>query len=233
LTVAEWKAPAPGYPTQTNGQMAQVRMSNSMSPMPPEGGMTAEEIATIVDWVNAGYPGGDCKPATPADPPLDAASTCTSGDMWPAPAHYALGKDESEMFPGMPCIDCHTNPSAYGQPESGPSFAVAGTVFPTGHEPDNCAGVDNAITPDVFVRIEDANGTVWDLPLNPAGNFFQQVGVVPPYSAKVLSNDGVRAMSYRPTSGDCNGCHTEAGSNGGNPEAPTAPGRIVVPAPPM
>jgi mono/diheme cytochrome c family protein len=230
LTLEDWRAPAPTLPSQTNGQLSVARMGDAGAPMPPAGLLSEEERAVIADWVAAGMPGGDCEPATLADPALDAAPACTSMDLWPAPNHHALGKTDAEMFPGMPCTDCHLNPFDYGQPEGGPAFDIGGTVYPTAHEPDNCAGIDGLAFADVVVHIEDANGATWDLTPNAAGNFYLQFsGLVPPYSAKVISANGVRAMSLRPSSGDCNLCHTEQGSSGPDPQGPVAPGRIVVP----
>ena len=43
-----------------------------------------------------------------------------------------------------------------------------------------------------------------------------------PFTAKVTYQGRERAMTAPQTSGDCNGCHTQAGANG-------APGRITLP----
>ena len=43
-----------------------------------------------------------------------------------------------------------------------------------------------------------------------------------PFTAKVTHQGRERAMTTTQTSGDCNGCHTQAGANG-------APGRITLP----
>jgi hypothetical protein len=60
--------------------------------------------------------------------PLNAAATCTSGKTW------TLGdRGSSLMHPGDTCITCHTA-------NGGPDFTIAGTVFPSGHEPTNCNG---------------------------------------------------------------------------------------------
>jgi len=230
LSLEQWRADAPTLPGTSNGALSVIRMGDTNQPMPPSGAITAEEQAVIADWVNAGMPGGECTAATTPDPALDAQPTCTSMETWPAPSHFAPGHQADEMFPGMPCIGCHTNPSAFGQNEGGPNFDLGGTVYLTAHEPDNCFGVDGATFSDVIVHIEDANGSTWDLPVDATGNFFLAFsGLVPPYSAKVINDVGIRAMSYKPMSGDCNSCHTAEGSNGGDPAAPTAPGRILAP----
>lgn len=231
LTVADWKAPSPSDPSKSNGELSVERMLDVAHPMPPEGMLPSADLDVVAAWVEAGMPGGDCTPTTQEDPVLNAAPTCTSMDFWPEGEDHALGKTREEMLPGMPCNDCHANPTDYGFFESAPVFAIAGTIFPSGHEPDLCAGLDGTSVTDVRIHIEDANGEVWDLQPNAAGNFLIETGVTPPYSASVVSSAGVRAMSYEPTSGDCNLCHTENGSDGGDPMSGVAPGRIVVPAP--
>jgi mono/diheme cytochrome c family protein len=234
LTAGEWKAPSFTDPSQSNGQLSIARMNDPVSPMPPSGMLPPDQIAIISDWVTGGMEGGDCLPDTPLDPALDAMPTCTSNDTWPAPQTASLGKSREQMFPGVPCIDCHDNPTAYGQYEYGPLFDLAGTVFPSAHEPDDCSGVNGAALTDVAIHIEDSAGGVWDLHPNQAGNFFMRFsGIVPPYAAKVISANGVRAMSLHPTIGDCNLCHTQNGSSGPDPNGPVAPGRITVPSAPQ
>jgi hypothetical protein len=116
------------------------------------------------------------------------------------------------MQPGAPCIACH----ASGGGEA-PLFAIAGTVYPTLHEPTECNGAAN-----VTVVITDAMGQQISLTSNSAGNFSYQGAVVTPYTAKVVSAAGTLAMATPQTTGDCNSCHTETGANG-------APGRITAP----
>lgn len=230
VSVEQWRAPSPSDPAKSNGQLSIERMLDATQPMPPAGLLDQAQLDIVSAWVEAGMPGGDCNANPVDDPLLNAAAICTSMDMWPANSDHATGKTREEMFPGMPCNDCHSNPTKYGFFESEGTFDIAGTVFPTGHEPDNCAGVDGTSLTDVIVRIEDAAGMTWDLHPNEAGNFFIENGVTPPYSARVISSAGVRAMSYKPTNGDCNLCHTQEGSDGGDPDSGVAPGRIVVPS---
>jgi hypothetical protein len=115
------------------------------------------------------------------------------------------------MHPGRACIDCH-------QSSDGPRLTIAGTVFPTMHEPDDCDGA----SANVQVVITDANGKVLTLPVNAAGNFYTSSSVAMPFHAKVVSSAGERAMNATQTTGDCNGCHTPTGAN-------SAPGRITSP----
>jgi hypothetical protein len=124
---------------------------------------------------------------------------CTSGKTWTS------GTGDT-MRPGDTCFSCH-------------SFSIAGTVYPTAHEPLYCDGSND---PSASVVITDANGKVNTLPLSSAGNFYSNSSIATPFTAKVVYNGLVRAMASAQTSGNCNSCHTEQGANG-------APGRIMLP----
>jgi len=105
----------------------------------------------------------------------------------------------------------------------GPSFRIAGSVYPTGHEPNDCLGV--ASTGDVTVEITDNAGKVFSLAVNTSGDFYYPASmgtIALPYHAKVKQGTRERAMSSAQTSGDCNSCHTQTGTSG-------APGRITLP----
>ena len=143
------------------------------------------------------------------------ASVCTSGKTW------TFGTSGSgSMQPGNACIACHSM-------GGGPTLSVAGTVYPTAHEPGNCNGAAG-----VNVIITDAKGQVFTLPTNSVGNFgcgprartgFPAcAGFTAPYNAEVISKGVVRHMVAKQTTGDCNSCHTETG-------AMSAPGRIMTP----
>ncbi len=136
-------------------------------------------------------------------------TTCTSGATW-----TGGDRGSSRMHPGVACIDCHDQ-------NGGPSLTVAGTVFPTAHEPDDCNGA-NGTTLGLTVVITDKNGQTYKLPVNSAGNFYSVANIATPYAAKVVQGTKERAMVQHQTSGDCNSCHTVAGANG-------APGRIMAP----
>jgi hypothetical protein len=136
----------------------------------------------------------------------DSASTCTSGKTWTR----GIG---SGMAPGTDCTGCHRAGGI------GPIFAIAGTVYPSLHEPDNCLGSPGALT----VVVTDANGAVLRLPVNVAGNFYlSRTSSPPPYMVAVTDGVRTRAMVGSVTNGQCNTCHTEQGANG-------APGRVVAP----
>lgn len=206
-------------PNTTNVALCVIRMK-AMN-MPPAGGATAEEIGVLEAWIAAGTPKGTCGTTTD---PFGGAVVCTSGKTW------VYGEDVSDpmrlqMHPGGACITCH---SKQPPPDVPAPLAIGGTVYPTGHEPDECYGIDGTVMTDVKVHIEDSAGNVYDLPVNATGNFlfFEGDGpFVPPYTAKVVSSKGERAMGAPQTSGDCNSCHTVDGNGAGS----MAPGRIVMP----
>src|SRR5947208_3034410 len=92
------------------------------------------------------------------DPPTGAsdgtggattAAVCTSNQTW-------TGGNGAQMRPGIGCRSCH-------------SFTIAGTVYPTAHEPTNCNGVDGS--KGVRVVITGADGTMLTLTPNSVGNF--------------------------------------------------------------
>jgi hypothetical protein len=201
-TAAAFMAPSRIMPSQTEGQVAVSRMQSTSIPMPPapNAPATSAEITTISNWVAAGYPAGNgC-----------GAPVCTSMMTW------TRGNDGSgNMNPGQACIDCHKRSGG-----EAPGFSIAGTVYPTAHEPDLCYGANSSSGAQVVIT--GADGRTLTLTPNTAGNFYSQTAVALPFSAKVVTTAGTRAMVAAQTSGDCNSCHTQAGAN-------MAPGRIMLP----
>ncbi|MBK6691425.1 MAG: hypothetical protein IPG50_04375 [Myxococcales bacterium] len=131
-------------------------------------------------------------------------------------------REGDDMAPGGACVDCHTKKN-----ERKVLFTAAGTVFPFGHEADNCKG-SNGLRVGMKVVITGADGAVIELPVNRVGNFSTMKAIKKPYRAKVVVGDQERIMETEQTNGDCNACHTAEGTTttkGGDP----APGRIVEP----
>jgi hypothetical protein len=156
---------------------------------------------------STGSDGGD---AGTAPDPFSVAPTCTSNTTWKG------GSDgNSNMNPGMACISCHK--SSGGE---APSYSVAGTLYPTAHEPDLCNGTTGGGTAQVVVT--GADGKTLTLTPNSAGNFYSSTTVKFPYQAKVVYMGQERSMVETQSTGDCNSCHTQSGTNG-------APGRILLP----
>ncbi len=193
----------------TIAQRAYARMSSATSPMPPGSGITvpSAQIATFKAWLDAGMPMGSCGGGATGPDPLNAAPTCTSGTYW-----TGGNEGSSRMHPGDACIACHGRSGG-----EAPRFNIAGTVYPTGHEPVDCNGTNQA-----QIVITDKNGQTITLTPNAAGNFFASSALAFPITAKVVAGGKERAMQTPQMSGDCNSCHTATG-------AMMAPGRVTLP----
>ena len=225
-TYAALTATSKTDPTRTNAQLAILRMQSTAMPMPPTPltRATSAEIATLQQWVAAGSPRATCAGGTDGGAPIDAgpivdpfaaAPVCTSNHTWTSGNHGS-----SSMNPGLACVSCH---SSRGE---GPRFALAGTLYPTAHEPDLCDGVNGGAV-GAQVVIVDANGQSITMTPNSAGNFSWEGNLATPYQAKVIYMGRERAMIESQTSGDCNNCHTQQGAM---PTGTTkAPGRILLP----
>ncbi len=153
---------------------------------------------------------GDCA-STSGPSPWAAPIGCASGKKW------TWGDEGSSlMHPGQACISCHKS-----EPWEAPQYIVAGTVYSSAHEEDDC----NASAADIsgtHVMITGADGRTLDLLANSVGNFYTRTAIAMPYTAKVVRDGKERAMSAAQSNGDCNSCHTVTGTDG-------APGRILVP----
>lgn len=203
-------------PSMTIAEMSLQRMQDSTTPMPPDGAK-AEDLAALQSWVASGMPrSNETCDATPGasfyDTPRNA---CTSGTTWKG------GKQGSKlMTPGQACNACHD----LGR---GPNLFAAGTVYKTAHEKDDCNGLSSGFT----VEITGADKKKVTAPINAAGNFYFTTSVKLPYTARVISADGTksRVMTGPQTNGDCNLCHTEAGTRLAGDKQAAAPGRVIAP----
>lgn len=218
LTYADSLKPS-SDPTKNIAQKSLERMKSTTAAMPPPPAVApdAQEIGVLETWVNAGTPkGAVCTPPA-GDAGVDAGSTggnpyntptvCTTNTTW------NNGNDgSSRMRPGGACVTCHTI-------RGGPNYTVAGTVYATAHEPNDCNGVNAG---GVIVVVTDANGVVTNIPVNTAGNFSTRAKIAAPFKVKVTNGVKERVMAGALTAGDCNSCHTLAGVNG-------APGRVMAP----
>ena len=128
-------------------------------------------------------------------------SVCTSKKMW-------TSGNGASMRPGNDCTSCH-------------SFKIAGTIYPTLNEPNNCNGTS---ANGLKVVITGADGATLTLtPNSTSGNFYSNTTVKTPYSAKITNSaGGSRTMDMKQSMGACNFCHGPTGANG-------APGRIIAP----
>lgn len=205
------RAASPSNAAVTNGQASVQRMASTTSRMPPAPAapVPAGKQSAFSAWVSSGMPAGSCgvDGGTP-DPAFTGPPTCSSGQYW-------SGGESSTMRPGEACIACH----ARGE---GPTFAIAGTAYPTGHEYDDCYG---SAAQGATVTVTDRNNVSRSFTVNSAGNFSGSgSGGWPalPITARITANGQTRVMSGAVNTGDCNTCHTLNGASG-------APGRIALP----
>jgi cytochrome c553 len=213
VTYADLVHPALTNPSVTEAALSVSRVQNTRLPMPPSPApmLSAADIAVLSNWVAAGTPPGTCMMGPD---PFSVPPTCTSGSTQPA---WVPGADGwLTMEPGNACIACHASQG------EGPAFSIAGTVYPTGHEPTECNGSASTSTDPVNVVVTDANGTSATLRTNSVGNFYSESYLVPPFTVEVDYQGRVRRMAMQAPNGDCNSCHTQDGASG-------APGRIVTP----
>jgi hypothetical protein len=186
------------------------RMKDTARPMPPAPAVppTPDEITILQRWVDArtpraqactGIDGGTSRASS-----YDTPTVCTSNKTWG-------GEQSAEMDPGAACITCHLR--------KGPNFTIAGTVYPTAHEPNDCYGISSAT---LKVVVTDAQGKTLTLGVNQTGNFRSNSPLAPPFHVKVVDGTKERLMAGSLTAGDCNSCHTVGGANG-------APGRVMAP----
>ena len=154
----------------------------------------------------AGGSGGD---------PFGTPEMCSSNAFWTAGDQGSVN-----MKPGSACDTCHV---LFGK-ASKKVFDVAGTVYPSAHEPDDCNGTNLT---GVKIVITDANNADHILDVNAVGNFYHDTlfGLSPfpaPYKAKITYNGKELKMIAPVMSGDCDSCHTDQGTQ-------NAPGRIILP----
>ena len=144
-------------------------------------------------------------------------AVCSSNVYW-----KDMDKGSELMHPGGKCNNCHNK-----NPKS-PNFIIAGTVYPTSHEPDECNGVSGGVVMDggmaeIAVVITDRTGRrLPEIPVNRVGNFTFPTEILMPFYVKVVSHGRENKMTMQAPHGDCNSCHTQTGAEG-------APGRITAP----
>ena len=206
-------------PSKTLAEAAVLELKAKTMPPTPAVPPEEDEVLAFEEWVDGGTKKNpeSCTDMPPdldggaLDGGADASTGCTSGKTWD-------GGDEGSplMHPGRACNNCH-------QQNGGPNLRVAGTVYPSLKEPDECIG--SAPPPPLTVTVTDSRPgrprTV-TMQVNASGNFFTRTQLRPPLRAVVSDCQKTRAMQGSVTSGDCNSCHTSVGVNG-------APGRILAP----
>lgn len=220
VSYADLVAPAKSDATKSNAEVSLARMKAAASPMPPLPGAaaTSTEIAALEAWIAGGEMMGTCGDVDAGPNPFDAPAQCTSMTT-------STVDEGDKMRPGVACIKCHNSNTADGL--EAPNLTLGGTAYATPHEPNDCNAqvvmgppIDTAV-----VEITDKNGVVIPLTVNSVGNFYRKSSkgaVAMPYTAKIKYDGKERVMLTAQSSGDCNDCHTQKGSDG-------APGRILLP----
>lgn len=135
-----------------------------------------------------------------------------------------VGTSENEnMAPGHICNDCHAYTNSGGDGLDAPIFAFAGTVYPTLHEPDDCAGATISRADRAQVVVVTATGKQFAAPITRGGNFMlESTKIEFPVTARVVYRGRTRWMIAPIETGECNSCHTQDGAEG-------ALGRIRLP----
>ncbi len=139
VTYANLVAPSLMDPSKTFAEQSLIRMQDKQLPMPPAPAVpesTADDTV-LQDLINAGYPAATCELLPPdagvdtdGGNPYDTPETCTSMMSW------TRGNGLTTR-PGEACIACHSS-------GGGPRFTIAGTLYPTAHEPDDCNGANGS-----------------------------------------------------------------------------------------
>ena len=218
-TFADLTAASTVDSSQTVAERSVARMKSASKPMPPDALLPAAQVSVLESWVNGGMKPVACAPGADGGPGGEGADgggsepdefavppTCTNG-----PGTTSRG---SSMDPGRACNQCH-------------SFGVAGTVYPTAHEQNDCKG-SNGSSAGLKLVITDASGKSYQVSVNSAGNFYANGSFSKPAKVKIVDSAGKeRAMKTAITTtamGNCNSCHTQNGTG-----SPAAPGRILAP----
>jgi hypothetical protein len=128
---------------------------------------------------------------------------------------WVLGDLKSSwMHPGVDCVGCHAT-------NSGPDLWFGGTVYAANGQVDDCGGIGG-----VNVVVTDAHNVQYPVSSGPTGNFFLKKADAPafamPYTVTLSMNGVDRSMVSSQSTGNCNACHTQTGTN-------SAPGRILEP----
>lgn len=212
LTLADLMAPA--NTTMNMAELALARMSAPASmPPAPSANASAAEIATMQRWITSGMPAGTM--VCPTTSPFDTPVTCSSGTRWTDGANSS-----PLMHPGRACIGCHTT---WRPNPPDPLGTMAGTVYRTAHEPDDCNGLASTSAAPITISVVGFDGVTTTVAANAVGNFFAITPIALPIESATVTYQGrTRVMASPQSSADCNSCHTEGGILG-------APGRIMAP----
>lgn len=214
VTYEDLTKAVPAIPDWTEANVCVTRMAAGKNTMPPDKKASDEDVAILQKWIDDKTPIGHCGETADGGAGDGGPAVCATGKV----VSPTSSRQSALTNPGAACMGCHASNAS--------AFSVAGTVFTTQNEPDNCVGVEGA-----HVVIIDATGQAHSLATNAVGNFaaLDSEYIPFPYRAMVVRGSKIREMQTPQSNGDCNSCHASPGQSTG----PDAPGRIMAPeAPP-
>ncbi|HZU83982.1 MAG TPA: carboxypeptidase-like regulatory domain-containing protein [Polyangiaceae bacterium] len=193
VTYADLLATSKENPAQNEAQLSVSRMQNTASPMPPASvanPATASDIATLQNWISAGYPSGSCATDGGAG---DSGPGVTVTDVFSGQPAYKATTGPSTHNQGKDCMACHTS----GGNEA-PQFLFGGTIYDGSGNP--LAGAE--------VRVVDKNGKGYSVYSGPEGNFYQNgTGLAVPANAGARNASSKALMISAVSKPGCNSCH--------------------------
>jgi len=219
VTYADLMAPSQEMPSENEAQLSLSRMKNSSLPMPPGGTLPAADVATLQNWITAGYPAGSCgtAPTTGSAPAghADAGPDATAGATGPA-----TPTTTSAVFANAPAFAAGTGVSGHhnagqdcNQGCHNHGFTIAGTLYDS----------TGAAIGGAEVRLVDSTGqviSVYTATGASQGNFYSKKSFVGPADIGVRSATGTQTMitaiqstaqAPASTGGACNACHCAGG----------------------
>ncbi len=158
-------------------QSSPSQKDEQTSPMPPAGlpDATPTEIASLQNWISAGYP--TTGSATGIDAggarSLERPPTCTSNTTWTRGT-----SGSASMEPGMAGINCHASSGGKLRRPRSPELSIRPPTSPT------C--VTARMKNGAQVVITGATGVSTTLTPNGGGNFYYTGTVATPFRAKAI-----------------------------------------------
>jgi hypothetical protein len=213
-------APSQEMPSDNEAQLSLSRMKNTSLPMPPSGTLPAADVATLQNWIDAGYPTGSCGTGA-----MMVGTTGGTEDAGPDAAAGATGpatppNTSSTVFANAPPFAAGTGVSGHhnagqdcNQGCHNHGFTIAGTLFDS-----TGAGIGGA-----EVRLVDSTGqviSIYTATGGSQGNFYSKKSFVGPAHIGVRDAASTQTMitaiqstaqAPASTGGACNACHCAGG----------------------
>jgi hypothetical protein len=201
VTYADLKATAKEDSSKNEAELSVARMQNAASPMPPGALPPASAVATLQNWITAGYPQGSCGGGTTGGTDSGTAPPPATGVVFTGAPAFSAQTGPSTHNAGLECMGCH------GAGGSGPQFEFGGTLYDGSGNP--LSGAE--------VRFVYANGSSDSAYTSATGTFYQpgttftgaaHVGVRNATSTQeMITALQPGAQSPASTGGACSACH--------------------------